>query len=181
MYRTGQRFGAGHLIDVLRGRVTDRMTQWDHDKLSVFGIGADLDDDGWRNVFRQLVALGFARPDHEAYGALRLTEQSRAVLKGEKPVEMRRTVARARGSSRKRVQAALPAGADEALLGRLKAWRANEAREQSVPAYVIFHDSTLAAIAAEQPEDLTALATISGIGAKKLERYGPAVLSVIRG
>ncbi|MDB5865028.1 MAG: recQ [Betaproteobacteria bacterium] len=181
MYRTGQRFGAGHLIDVLRGRITDRMTQWDHDKLSVFGIGADLDDDAWRNVFRQLVALGFARPDHEAYGALRLTEQSRAVLKGEKPVEMRRTVTRARGSSRKRVQAALPAGADEALLGRLKAWRANEAREQSVPAYVIFHDSTLAAIAAEQPEDLTALATISGIGAKKLERYGPAVLCVIRG
>jgi ATP-dependent DNA helicase RecQ len=181
MYRTGQRFGAGHLIDVLRGRTTDRMTQWEHDKLSVFGIGADLDDDAWRNVFRQLVALGFARPDHDAYGALRLTEQSRPVLKGETPVQMRRTVARARGASRRRVQAALPAGADEALLGRLKAWRATEAREQSVPAYVIFHDSTLAAIAAEQPEDLDALGTISGIGAKKLERYGPAVLSVIRG
>jgi ATP-dependent DNA helicase RecQ len=181
MYRTGQRFGAGHLIDVLRGRTTDRTTQWEHDKLSVFGIGAELDDDGWRNVFRQLVALGFARPDHDAYGALRLTEQSRPVLKGETPVQMRRTVARARGASRRRVQAALPAGADAALLGRLKAWRATEAREQSVPAYVIFHDSTLAAIAAEQPEDLDALGTISGIGAKKLERYGPAVLSVIRG
>jgi ATP-dependent DNA helicase RecQ len=181
MYRTGQRFGAGHLIDVLRGRATDRVSQWEHDKLSVFGIGADLDDDGWRNIFRQLVALGFARPDHDAYGALRLTEQSRPVLKGEQPVQMRRAVARARGASRRRVQAALPAGADEALLGRLKAWRATEAREQSVPAYVIFHDSTLAAIAAEQPEDLDALGTISGIGAKKLERYGPAVLSVIRG
>jgi ATP-dependent DNA helicase RecQ len=181
MYRTGQRFGAGHLIDVLRGRATDRVSQWEHDKLSVFGIGADLDDDAWRNIFRQLVALGFARPDHDAYGALRLTEQSRPVLKGEQPVQMRRAVARARGTSRRRVQAALPAGADEALLGRLKAWRATEAREQSVPAYVIFHDSTLAAIAAEQPEDLDALGTISGIGAKKLERYGPAVLSVIRG
>ena len=181
VYRTGQRFGAAHLIDVLRGRATDRVSQWDHDKLSVFGIGADVDEDGWRNVFRQLVALGYIRPDHESYGALKLTEESRPVLRGEQPVEMRRAVARAKRASRKRSQVALTAGADEPLLARLKAWRAGEAREQSVPAYVIFHDSTLAAIASMQPRDLDALSTISGIGARKLERYGPAVLSVVRG
>jgi ATP-dependent DNA helicase RecQ len=181
IYRTGQRFGAGHLIDVLRGRPTDRISQWEHNKLSVYAIGADLDEDAWRNVFRQLVALGYARPDHDAYGALKLTEESRAVLKGDKPVEMRRAVGRAKAASRRRAQAPLPSGADEALLTRLKAWRANEAREQSVPAYVIFHDSTLAQIAAVQPHDLDALGTISGIGARKLERYGPAVLSVVRG
>jgi ATP-dependent DNA helicase RecQ len=181
MYRTGQRFGAGHLIDVLRGRTTDRVTQWEHDRLSVYGIGADLDEDAWRNVFRQLVALGYARPDHEAYGALKLTEASRAVLRGEQPVEMRRAVARTRTrGSRRRSAAAIPAGADAGLLAKLKAWRANEARVQAVPAYVIFHDSTLAEIAAVQPQDLTTLATINGIGARKLERYGPAVISLIR-
>ncbi|HEX2830130.1 MAG TPA: DNA helicase RecQ [Burkholderiales bacterium] len=178
IYRTGQRFGAGHLIDVLRGRPNDRITQWEHNKLSVYAIGADLDENEWRNIFRQLVALGYARPDHEAYGALKLTEASRPVLRGEMPVEMRRAVPRARGS-RRRAQAALPAGADEGLLTKLKAWRANEAREQAVPAYVIFHDATLASIAALKPQDLAALGTISGIGARKLERYGPMVISLI--
>jgi ATP-dependent DNA helicase RecQ len=180
IYRTGQRFGAGHLIDVLRGKGTERMSQWAHDKLSVYGIGADLDENAWRNVFRQIVALGLARPDHDSYGALQLTEASRPVLRGEQPVEMRRAVApRARGP-RRRAQSALPAGADEGLLAKLKAWRADEARTQAVPAYVIFHDATLAAIAAAQPRDLAALATISGIGARKLERYGPAVISLIQ-
>ncbi len=94
IYRTGQRFGAVHLIDVLRGRATERVSQWDHDKLNVFGVGSDLDEAAWRNVFRQLVALGYARPDHEAYGALRLTDASREVLKGEKHVEMRRVMPR---------------------------------------------------------------------------------------
>jgi len=90
IYRTGQRFGAVHLMDVLRGKATDRVQQWDHDKLAVFGIGADLDEPTWRNVFRQLVALGYARPDHDAYGGLRLTDAARPVLKGEESVEMRR-------------------------------------------------------------------------------------------
>ncbi len=181
MYRTGQRFGAVHLIDVLRGRATERVSQWEHDKLGVFGIGGDLDDAAWRNVFRQLVALGYARPDHEAYGALRLTEASRPVLKGEQRVDMRRNalVKRKAGAARRTSRAPAATAADEALLSRLKAWRADQAREQAVPAYVIFHDSTLAAIAAEQPQDLSALGSISGIGAKKLERYGPALLGVI--
>ena len=100
IYRTGQRFGVVHLIDVLRGKAGDRVTRWDHDKLSVFGVGADLDESAWRSIFRQLVALGLARIDHEAHGALRLTEASRPVLKGEQPIAMRRVVARPRAAAR---------------------------------------------------------------------------------
>ena len=182
IYRTGQRFGAVHLIDVLRGRATERVSQWDHDKLGVFGAGSDLDEAAWRNVFRQLVALGYARPDHEAYGALRLTEASRPVLKGEQPVEMRRlTPRKGKAAVRRRtpINDMLPA-ADASLLARLKAWRSEQARTQSVPAYVIFHDRTLAAVAAAQPQDLDALSGIDGIGVKKLERYGPALLELLR-
>jgi ATP-dependent DNA helicase RecQ len=181
IYRTGQRFGAVHLIDVLLGKITDRMIQWDHAKLPVFGIGRDLDENTWRGVFRQLVALGYARPDHDAYGGLRLTESARAVLKGEEQVVMRRTVARKGKPPRSRAGAALPVNVDGALFDRLKAWRSDQARDQSVPPYVVFHDSTLAAIAAAQPRSLPELAGISGVGAKKLERYGPALLELLRG
>jgi ATP-dependent DNA helicase RecQ len=176
IYRTGQRFGAVHLMDVLRGKTTERVTQWNHDQLGVFGIGADLDEPTWRSVFRQLVALGYARPDHDSYGALRLTEASRAVLKGERQVEMRRTVAR----KVKPVKTRFRSGADSALLAKLKTWRTAQARSQSVPPYVVFHDATLAEIAAAQPRDLNALSGIAGIGAKKLERYGPALLELLR-
>jgi ATP-dependent DNA helicase RecQ len=173
IYRTGQRFGAVHLIDVLRGRATERVAQWRHDNLSVFGIGADLDDGSWRGVFRQLVALGYARPDHEAYGALTLTEASRAVLRGERAVEMRRPAERTAKRKPKRTHEESP------LLARLKEWRMAEARAQAVPPYVVFHDSTLAAIAETRPRTLGALSGISGIGAKKLERYGAALLEVL--
>jgi ATP-dependent DNA helicase RecQ len=179
IYRTGQRFGAVHLIDVLRGRTTERVRQWNHDGLSVFGIGADLDEAAWRTVFRQLVALGYARPDHEAYGALRLTEPSRAVLKGEQRVQMRRASTRKARPVKRRPAADAQLTVDEALLERLKAWRTGQAREQSVPPYVIFHDRTLAAIAASQPRDLGALSLIDGIGAKKLERYGRSLLELL--
>ena len=172
IYRTGQRFGAVHLIDVLRGRDTERVRQWSHEQLSVFGIGADLDEPTWRGVFRQLVALGYARPDHEAYGALRLTEASRAVLRGEETVEMRRPALRSLKRKRVAIQ-------ESPLLARLKAWRLAEARAQAVPPYVVFHDSTLAAIAEAQPRTLQALAGISGMGTKKLERYGAALLDVL--
>jgi ATP-dependent DNA helicase RecQ len=178
IYRTEQRFGAVHLIDVLRGRVTERVSQWNHDKLAVFGIGADLDEPTWRSVFRQLVALGYARPDHDAFGGLRLTAASRPVLKGEQQVEMRRQVPR-KAKSAKRRSPAPAAGVDADLLARLKAWRSEQARDQSVPPYVVFHDSTLSAIAASRPRDLDALSTIAGIGAKKLERYGPALLQLL--
>ncbi|MBK8162903.1 MAG: DNA helicase RecQ [Gammaproteobacteria bacterium] len=182
IYRTGQRFGAVHLIDVLRGRTTERITQWGHDRLAVFGIGSELDENAWRSVFRQLVALGYARPDHEAYGALRLTEASRPVLKGEQRIDLRRAAPRKAGKVPR--QGAASAGAvsmaDAPLMERLKAWRAGQAREQAVPAYVIFHDSTLAALAAERPRDLDGLSAIDGIGTRKLERYGPQLLELLR-
>ncbi len=182
IYRTGQRFGAVHLIDVLRGKTTERITQWGHDKLTVFGIGADIDEATWRNVFRQLVALSYASPDHEAYGALQLTDASRAVLKGEVNVEMRR-VAPARKEKSVKVRRGASSSTlsppNAALLDKLKDWRFVEAQSQSVPAFVIFHDSTLAGIASANPKTLNELAEISGIGAKKLERYGAAILALL--
>jgi ATP-dependent DNA helicase RecQ len=182
IYRTGQRFGALHLIDVLHGRDSERVRRWEHDKLSVYGIGADTDDATWRVVLRQLVALGYARVDHEAHGALKLTENARPVLKGEASVAMRRAVAKPRRSKRSR---GADAGANVggppngALLDRLKAWRLGEARTQAVPAYVILHDRTLAEIARRRPVDLVALSAISGIGARKLERYGAALVELV--
>ena len=184
IYRTGQRFGALHLIDVLRGRATERVAQWHHDQLAVFGVGADLDEALWRNVFRQLVALSYARPDHEAYGSLQLTDASRAVLKGDVRVEMRRVIAvkekkvKARRGASSSGSGAQP---NAALLNKLKDWRYVEAQSQSVPAFVIFHDSTLAGIAAANPKTLDALSVISGIGAKKLERYGAVILELLHG
>ncbi len=185
IYRTGQRFGAVHLIDVLRGRDNERVRQWGHDRLGVFGIGADLDEAAWRGVFRQIVALGFARPDPAVYGALRLTEGSRPVLRGEQRIAIRRAAPRRDKAAARRRSSAEVAGRaltpdDEALLSRLKAWRAAQAREQSVPAYVIFHDATLAAIASGRPGDADALASIDGIGARKLERYGQALLQLLQ-
>ena len=179
VYRTGQRFGAVHLIDVLRGKQSERVERWRHDALGVFGVGADLDEAAWRSVFRQLVALGLARVDHDAHGALRLTEASRAVLKGEQAVQLRRVAPRAGRRPRRSVPVGL-APADAALLDALKAWRRDEARSQGVPAYVILHDSTLAEIARTRPRDLTALAGLGGIGAKKLERYGDALLQLVK-
>ena len=177
IYRTEQRFGAVHLIDVLMGRATERVQQWNHDQLAVFGVGADLDEATWRGVFRQLVALGYARPDHDAHGGLRLTSASRPVLKGEQKVEMRRQkiLSRIKKNRGRKAESGNP------LFERLKAWRAEQARAQSVPPYVVFHDATLSAIAAAQPRDLDALSTIAGIGAKKLERYGPALLALLGG
>jgi len=180
IYRTGQRFGAVHVVDVLRGKVNDRVSRWDHDKLSVFGIGADLDEAAWRSVFRQLVALGFAAVDHEAHGALKLAGASRAVLKGEVSVEMRRVVVRSKKAPAARASAATAlSGEDSELFERLKAWRGAEARSQSVPAYVVLHDSTLAEIARSRPRSLDELGGVGGIGARKLERYGPALLGLV--
>ena len=182
IYRTGQRFGAVHLIDVLRGKESERVLQWDHHRLAVFGLGADLDDNAWRSVFRQLVALGFARVDHGSYGALQLTDAARPVLRGEQPVAMRRTVARATSGRRNRGS---PAGtdlgrADAALLDALKAWRSGESRTQGVPAYVILHDKTLVEIARRRPMHTSELESIAGIGARKLERYGAGLIEVVR-
>jgi ATP-dependent DNA helicase RecQ len=168
-----------HLIDVVRGKATDRVAAWNHAELSVFGIGAELDEATWRSVFRQLVALGYARPDHDSYGALRLTEASRPVLRGEQRVEMRRPALRKGKAPRKRL-APGPADMDMEIFEKLKTWRTAQARSQAVPPYVVFHDATLAAIAAARPRDLDALSSIAGIGARKLERYGPALLELLQ-
>jgi len=183
IYRTGQRFGAVHLIDVLRGTPGPRVTRWEHDKLSVFGVGEDLDQNAWRGVFRQLVAMGFVCVDHESHGALRLTEASRPVLKGVERVWMRRAVERPSPKRRaNRLGAVSPvdlSAADSALLDRLKVWRLAEARTQAVPAFVILHDKTMAEIARRRPADLMSLHQIAGIGAAKLERYGPALVGLV--
>jgi ATP-dependent DNA helicase RecQ len=185
VYRTGQRFGALHVIEVLRGGTGERVRQFGHDQLSTFGIGADLDDRAWRSVFRQLVAMGLLEVDSEGYGGLRLTASSRAVLGGAQRVELRQEAARERRRGRTRrdaprdAAAAALAPADTALFEALRALRAQLAREQNVPAYVIFHDATLRAIASSRPRDRDALAGIGGVGAAKLARYGDAVLAVL--
>jgi ATP-dependent DNA helicase RecQ len=179
MYRTGQRFGAVHLIDVLRGKETERVMRWDHHRLSVFGVGADLDEATWRTVFRQLVALGFGQVDHAGHGALQLTQASRPVLRGEQAVQMRRVRTSTRAAKKARGTAIPLDDADAELLARLKAWRLQQSREQGVPAYVVLHDSTLADIARRRPRDRTALAAIPGIGATKLERYGAGLLEAV--
>ncbi len=184
MYRTEQRFGAVHLIEVLRGKDSERVMKWDHHKLSVFGIGKELDDNEWRSVFRQLVAMGYARVDHHAYGALRLTEAARAILRGEQKVAMRRVVERVKEKLPRKKAAArsvyeasnVPNSSQMTLL---KDWRLQAANAQGVPAYVIFHDATLAEIAARQPSTLEELAEIPGIGKRKLERYGEALIELM--
>ena len=179
IYRTGQRFGAAHVIDVLRGESGERIVRWGHQRLSVFGIGADVDEATWRAVFRQLVAQGLVDVDHEAFGALKLAAASRAVLRGEASVSMRPALSRA--PKLPKLRGAAPTLDDRArqLFERLRAWRSGEARKQGVPAYVILHDRTLAAIAQAQPPSAAALRRIDGIGDVKLERYGAAIVQIV--
>ena len=180
VYRTGQRFGAGHVIDVLRGTPTDKASQHGHQSLSTWGIGAELQVRQWSSVFRQLVALGLLEADHERHGALRLTRAAGPVLRGERELTFRKDAARPSRATRQR--AAVDAALEDLSLEErqrfeaLRRWRAETAREQNVPAYVIFHDATLRSIAEAAPDDLDALAQVPGIGAVKLERYGEDVL-----
>jgi ATP-dependent DNA helicase RecQ len=181
IYRTGQRFGAVHVMDVLRGKHGERVARWGHDKLSVFGIGVDIDEPAWRSIFRQLVALGLAQVAHDAHGGLRLAPASRPVLRGEQPVQMRRVVARKRKVVAVRgIELGAVTGTDLEVLEALKVWRREEARGQGVPAYVILHDSTLLELARRRPRDLLQMNGITGIGAKRLERYGAALLRLLR-
>ena len=188
-YRTGQRFGAMHLIDILVGRMTERVQQFGHDKLSVFGIGRDLNEKQWRGAIRQLVALGHLAPDSEAFGALKLTESARGVLKGETEVMLREEtpgsrIRSNRAKSRRGDLAPASGGADKAgdpgLLGALRAWRSQVARSRGVPAYVVLHDSTIDGIAAARPASLNDLRGIPGIGDKKLEHYGDELIALVR-
>ncbi len=187
VYRTGQRFGAMHLFDVLVGRMTERVQQFGHDKLSVFGIGRELNEKQWRTVLRQLVAMGHLYSDSAAFGALKLTESARGVLRGETEVMLREQTTETRNratrsNSRRGALAAAPAGknGDPALHAALRAWRADIARKRGVPAYVVLHDSTIDGIAAVRPPTLTALRGIAGIGDKKLEHYGDELIAVVK-
>ena len=183
VYRTGQRFGAGHVIDVLMGRggegVGERVRQWGHDKLSTYGIGADIPEKEWRGIFRQLVALGLLAVDH-THGSLILTAASRPVLKGEPAVPLRRAPEKKKAATTKsrRIDSDLTAE-EHALFERLRAWRAATAKEHGVPAYVILHDATLLELARERPSSLDALRHVSGIGARKLENFGAALLELL--
>jgi ATP-dependent DNA helicase RecQ len=181
VYRSGQRFGVGHLIDILRGGENDKIRQFGHTELSTYGIGKDLDARTWRSVFRQLVAASLLEVDSDAYGGLRLTDGSREVLKGQRKVMMRRespkTRERERGGQRTGLSV-LPQ--DLALFNALRGLRAELAREQNVPAFVIFHDSTLRNIAEQRPTSVDALGRVGGIGGTKLSRYGERLVEIVR-
>ncbi len=177
VYRTGQRFGAGHVIDVLLGKTTEKADKFGHNQLSVFGIGANLDDKRWRAVLRQLVVRGLLEVDHAAYGALKLTEAARPVLKGEETVMLRALEVRPARSRKSRL--AVDHSDEDPLFLALRAWRRETANEKGIPAYVILHDATLREIAARRPATLAELGEISGLGTKKLEAYGEDVLAVV--
>ena len=181
----GQRYGVGQVVDILRGRTTDRVRQMRHDQLSTFGVGAELSDSAWRGVARQLIAARLLGVDSE-HSTLHLTPESAAVLRGEREVRLRQDPAgagRARRVPREAPQAAADGLCDDdaALFERLRAWRAGVAREAGLPAYVVFHDATLREIAVRRPTTLDALSQISGVGATKLARYGTAALGVVGG
>jgi len=179
--RTGQRYGVNYLIDVLRGGDEERIAQRGHHRLPTFGIGAHLDANAWRSVFRQLVARGYLRVDMDDYGAVKLEEKSRALLRGEEQLDLRREQ-RQRPAPRKRAGAAAAevASEDQGLWEALRECRRQLAAEQGVPPYVIFHDATLREMCTLRPRDIDALGLVGGVGARKRERYGDAFLRVIR-
>ena len=176
-YLTGQRFGVNHLIDVLRGSEGEKIFQFEHHKISVYGLGKDLSNDQWRSVFRQLVARGFLSVDLERFGALRLEERCRPLLRGEEKIELRRDLKQK--TTKRQTRTPLPNDIDIALWEALRDCRRGFAEEQNVPPYVIFHDSTLQEMCVLLPSTLERLAEISGVGERKLEKYGPAFVSVI--
>lgn len=180
VYRSGQRFGVGHLIDILRGSENERIKQLGHDQLSTYGIGRDTDERTWRGVFRQLVAASLLEVDSEGHGGLRLTDASRQVLKGERQVMMRRENPAA-GRERSAQRTGLPVQPqDLVLFNALRGLRAELAKEQNVPAFVIFHDSTLRNIAEQRPTSIDALSRVGGIGGGKLARYGAQLIEIVR-
>ncbi len=186
---SGTAFGAGHIMDILRGKVTEKVTQYGHDKLSTFGIGADLSETQWRALLRQLIAREAIEVDAAHFNTLHLADAARGILKGESLVWLReasekKAASRGGRSSRTSKAAVAPDGqplslAERECLDALKAWRAEVAREHNLPAFVIFHDSTLRGIAAQKPRSLADLEGIAGIGQKKREAYGAEVLRVV--
>jgi ATP-dependent DNA helicase RecQ len=185
-----QRFGVGHLIDVLRGKETEKVLDFRHQQLSTFGVGRDLSEAEWRAVVRQLIARGDVAVEGD-FSTLVLCAGARAVLRGEVPIQLRKTVKRAKKRSRRESQgprassgaAATPAlplsGPELARFQALKTWRQGVARSHNVPAYVVFHDATLAEMARKPPRTLDDLAGVTGVGAKKREAYGADILAVL--
>ncbi|MEJ6680351.1 MAG: DNA helicase RecQ [OM182 bacterium] len=176
-YLTGQRFGVNHLIDVLRGSEGEKIFQFEHHTISVYGIGKALSNDQWRSVFRQLVARGLLSVDLERFGALRLEERCRPLLRGEETIELRRDLKQK--TTKRQTRSPLPNDIDVTLWEALRDCRRGFAEEQNVPPYVIFHDSTLQEMCVSLPSSLERLAEISGVGERKLEKYGPAFVGVI--
>lgn len=177
----GQRYGAGHLIDILRGKETPRVLEHNHGTLSVYGIGRDLSEQSWRSVLRQLLAQSLLMVDQEGYGTLALTDESRAVLKGERTLMLRREVEKplkATTTRSKTIQSDL-SKSDQVAFEALRSWRAGIARSHGVPAYVIFHDATLKEIALARPDTLEDLGFVNGVGIKKLESYGESILECL--
>jgi len=191
VYRTGQRFGALHVISVLMGKSTDAIVQWGHDRLPTFGVGAERTRDFWRGVIRQLIAKGALTVDTGEFASVSLVEdRARPILKGQETVMLREDILSPALRPRRRADrdSAMPQGAavnhgapaDEGLFEALRQWRAAEAKAQGVPPYVIFHDTTLREIAAVRPGSEAALGEVKGVGASKLIRYGTGVLAVVR-
>jgi ATP-dependent DNA helicase RecQ len=187
VYRTGQMFGALHIVAVLRGQSNDMIERHHHDRLSTFGIGADQSRDYWRGVIRQLIAQGALRTESGDFASLCLVpEAARPILRGETTFMLREESPAPRTSRPRRGEAPAPGPADlssaaEAMFGRLRSWRAQQAKIQAIPPYVIFHDSVLRDIAAAQPASVEELGQVKGVGASKLQRYGTAVLAILSG
>jgi ATP-dependent DNA helicase RecQ len=183
IYRVDQRFGAGHVIDVLRGVESEKARQWRHEQLSTFGVGSDRSEAEWRAILRQAIALGLVTVDYDAYNALKLTDEARPVLRGgrqiqmrqyQKPVKQKRSSAKPKGY----VESDL-SNTEQALFDKLRWWRVETARKHNVPAYVIFHDTTMREIAKARPESLGDLRGVTGVGEKKLETYGEEIVALI--
>lgn len=186
VYKTGNRFGAVHVIDVLLGKTTERTTQFNHHQLSVFGVGRELNQAEWRGVFRQLVAMGFLAVDMAGFGGLTLTDASRGVLRNEQRITLRRETPKStkRDAATRSVDRANKKGLqiharDEPLWQALREERLRIAREQGVPPYVIFHDATLLELLRNKPRNQTEMAAISGVGSAKLARYGDAFITIL--
>ncbi|EGF33195.1 ATP-dependent DNA helicase RecQ [Oxalobacteraceae bacterium IMCC9480] len=185
IYRVDQRFGAVHVLDVLRGIDSDKIKQWRHDQLSVFGIGSDTSEAEWRAILRQSIALGLVAVDYESYNALKLTDAAKPVLRGGEQVQLReyqKPVKAKRAASGKAPKGYVEnelSGLDQVIFDKLRWWRVETARKHNVPAYVIFHDATMREIAKARPGSLDDLRGVSGVGEKKLETYGAEIVGLI--
>ena len=185
IYRVDQRFGAVHVIEVLRGMDTDKIRQWRHEQLSTFGIGADRSEAEWRAVLRQVIAMGLVQVDSDAYNALKLTDAARPILRGEQTILLRKyekpvkqKVSRSVSKTKGYVEAGL-SELEQQIFDKLRWWRVETARKHNVPAYVIFHDATMRDIAKARPLNLAAMRVIVGVGEKKLETYGEEIVTLI--